>query len=201
MQAETRSPGTGRGASITGIVVAYGIKYLAGGLLAFTILATFAALILIYLTVVGEEMPWLQYISFLLPLDETGSGTLNEADILRVYAFLATIGFLLSEGYRRLKRLVTRKAQGNMQQGISFGRYILRSFMRGLIVISGIFGLAAIVLPFSAIAGESGPLSMYLVLGSFYGTAVFFYVIFSAIDHTANLVISMLKSRLHSHHP
>ena len=59
MQAETKSPGAGRGASITGIVVAYGIKYLAGGLLAFTILATFAAVMFIYLTVVGEEMPWL----------------------------------------------------------------------------------------------------------------------------------------------
>ena len=178
---------------ILGIILAYVMKYLANGLLAFTILSTFGALMIGYISIIGEDMPFLRYIDFLLPLDDTGSGTLHGGDILRVFSYLATITFGLSEAFRAIKRLLFPNARTTGD--VTFTMALKRSVLISLLIITIIFALAAIAMPFAPLSENTTPLEMYIVLGAFYATAIFFYGLFKTIDTIADIVIMALRSR------
>jgi len=178
---------------ILGIILAYVMKYLANGLLAFTILTTFGALMITYISVIGEDMSFLRYIRFLLPLDDTGSGTLHGGDILRVFSYFATITFGLSEAFRAIKRLLFPNARTTGE--ITFTTSLKRSVLSSLLIITIIFSVAVIATSLGPVSDNSAPLDMHIVLAVFYATAVFFYGIYKAIDTVATVMIMALRSR------
>src|SRR5512138_3924744 len=100
-----------RSVGIAAAVIGYVIKFTACSFLTPVILITFGALMFIYLTVIGPEMPFLQYLSFLLPIDGRGNATLDGNDILNAFGVVTMAFFLVSVAGRWLLRVLKRVAK------------------------------------------------------------------------------------------
>ena len=73
--------------------IGFVVKYIAYGFLTPVVLITFAALMFAYLNIVGNELPFFQYYSFLLPTRADGTAHLDENDILGFYNALTALFF------------------------------------------------------------------------------------------------------------
>src|SRR5512147_2021326 len=84
---------------LAGLIVAgvgYAVKFIAYSFLTPVVLMTFAALIFIYITLAGPEIPFFRYLAFLLPIDGRGNATINADDIMHAFGLLTMALFLLS---------------------------------------------------------------------------------------------------------
>jgi len=183
------------------VALAYLIRWIAYNVFTATILTVFSALVFIYITLIGPELPFLQHISFLIPNNSRQGITLDEQDILRLYSTLATILFVLSIIGRKLhevlKRLLQHSAQPEQESTVEGEtiqplRSVLLHSKRRLItsslVITLVFLVSFIAIPFANMAAGESTLTLYLVFAVFYIIALVSNALYIGIDSLANIV-------------
>lgn len=183
------------------VALAYLIRWIAYNIFTATILTVFSALVFIYITMIGPEMPFLQYISFLIPNSSRQGITLDERDILRLYGTLATILFVLSIIGRKLrevlKRLLQHSAQPEQEDMVegeaihplrSVLLYSKRRLITSSLVITFVYLVSFIAIPFANMAEGESPFLLYLVFAVFYIIAMVSNTLYIGIDSLANIV-------------
>ncbi len=186
---------------------AYGVKYLAYNFLSATVLLTFGALMTTYLTLFGPEMPWLQYLSVIIPIDGNGNALLDESHILRVFTPVA-LGLLaasiVGRGLKRvLKRLFRSKADvepGEVDTRPTWGP--VSSAKKHLLInglmINVIYLVLIIVLPFAKLSEGSNLVSMYTIFIIFYLIAMVSMAIYVVIDTLSEWILRWGASNINT---
>ena len=179
------------------VLFAYMLKYLVYGFLTAAVLLTFSATMIIYTTVWGSNLPFLQYLSFILPIDAEGNAHLDGNDIMRVFSLLTLIIMILSEAARAIMGRL-RPSSNNIKKGS--GRRIwnlyVRDMMIGFIVITMIFLITAFVLPFAELTWNTSLIEMYGVVGIFYLIAIISNAIFSVVNNIAEGILGKIRSEI-----
>jgi len=187
-------------------------SYLIGGsgyfFLTATILLTFGVLVFDYISILGPEMPFLKYFSFLVPSGSTENIHIDEGDMMWAYSLLSVVLYLLSlagKGFvRLLKRLfhLTGDAGNAEEDNIGIGHLVKRAataFLRNLlissVVILLVFITAFIALPFTPMEDGSSLGLMYLIFGFFLVIDLLSNVVFLAIDGASGLLQEWANSQ------
>ncbi len=197
---------------LTGILTAvfgYVIKFMAYGFLTPVVLMTFAALLFVYITLVGPELPFLRYVSFLLPIDGRGNATINGNDIMNAFGLITMLFFVLSVigGWllRVLKRVARRVVQPGSGVGIEEGSIfsnqnpltsLKRRLIAGSIVITVIYLVLFAVIPFARMAEGTSSGTMYVVFVIFYIAAMISNAVYVGIDSLSGLVLGWAWARV-----
>ncbi len=182
------------------VLLGYIVKFLAYGFMTPVVLMTFAALVFVYITVVGPELPFLQYLSFILPIDKRGNASLNADDIMNAFGLLTMAFFVLSVAggwfLRVLKRTVKRifepgseMDEGNMSSNQNPLSIIKRRLIVSVIVITVIYLVLFAVIPFARMAEGTSYLAMYPLFVVFYIVIMISNVIHIGIDTLSDLVL------------
>ena len=187
----------------------YVIKFIAYNFLTPVVLMTFAALMFAYITFAGPEIPFIQYISFLLPIDGRGNASIDEEDIMKAFGLLTMMFFVLSVigGWliRVLKHSVRRLFQPDTEAGadenIASGNQnpvssAKRRLIIGSIVIVIIFLIVFISIPFARMAEGTSSLAMYPLFAVFGVIAMISNAIYIGIDILSDLVLGWAWSRV-----
>jgi hypothetical protein len=164
------------------------LKFAACDILTIPVALTFGAAMIAYLITFGPEIPILQYLSDVLPIDSSGSITLDKTDVMRIYTLvtggllvLSLLGKGLLWGLRQLIKKKSRsevKRRRPIQNAVVIG---VRRFVVSTVVITAINLTLFIALPFANNEGTS-LLVMYLVAGPFYVVAVLMNTIYIMLD-------------------
>lgn len=183
------------------VALAYSIRWIAYNIFTATILTVFSALIFIYITVIGPEMPFLRHIAFLIPNNMRQSTTLDENDILRLYSILATILFVLSIIGRKLREALERRRKHSTQmeqaeasdgdtvhplRGVL--QYSKRRFVTSSVVITLVYLAAFITIPSARMAAGENAMTLYPIFVIFYIIAMVSNTLYIGIDSLANIV-------------
>jgi hypothetical protein len=179
------------------------VKYMAYGFMTAVVLLTFAALMFDYITIRGPGVPFVRYISFLLPIDPRGNATLDEGDVMQAYALLTAILLALSLMGKGLIWIFKRATGGLFSRDEERGpsaqnnsviasvfRTAWRQFLFSFAIISLPFLVAFFVIPIAPLADPGELVPMYVIFGLFYVIAVAANAITVAIDSIANLLLS-----------
>jgi hypothetical protein len=198
-----------RSVGIAAAVVGYVIKFTACSFLTPVILITFGALMFIYLTLVGPEMPFLKYLAFLLPIDGRGNATLDENDILNAFGLLTMAFFLLSVAGRWFLRLLKRVARRILrpeseveaeEASLLPNQNPLTSLKRrlivGSVVITLIYLVLFIVIPSARLAEGTSVLWMYAIFALFYAITMVANAFYTGIDILSDMVLGWGWSRV-----
>lgn len=183
------------------VALAYLIRWVAYNIFTATILTVFSALVFIYITVIGPEVPFLQHIAFLIPNNSRQGVTLDENDILRLYSTLATILFVLSIIGRKLREALERRRKHSTpieQEEASDGdvvhplrsvfQYTKRRFITSSLVITFVYLVAFIVIPSARMAAGENAMTLYPIFVIFYIIAMISNTLYIGIDSLANIV-------------
>lgn len=163
-------------------IFAYVLKYLAYGFLTYSVLSTFTATMIIYTTIWGSDIPFLQHLSFIIPIDIEGNASLDADDIMRAFSFLTLIFLVIIEVSKAIKGKVVPSSKEPDQE---IRNPLLRGMMPTFIIITLIFVITALVLPFSDLAEGTSLFAMYGVVTLFYVMAVVSGVIYTVINNKA----------------
>ncbi len=188
---------------IKGIVVVicgYIVKFMAYGFMTPVVLMTFAALVFVYITLVGPELPFLQYLSFILPIDKRGNASLNGDDIMNAFGLLTMAFFVISVAGGWLLRLLKRVAQrifqpgSEVEEGNTYSNQnplsiIKRRLIVSIIVITVIYLVLFAVIPFARMAEGTSYLAMYPLFVVFYIVIMISNVIHIGIDTLSDMVL------------
>ena len=193
--------------ALTAVVFGYIVKFMAYGFLTPVVLMTFTALLFVYITLVGPELPFLQYLSFILPIDRRGNASIDGEDIMNAFGLLTMAFFLLSLiggwSIRILKRVAKRVFQpeseveeGNIPSNQNPLASIKRRLIVGSIVITIIYLVLFAVIPFARMAEGTSLLAMYLVFIVFYIVIMVSNVIHIGIDTLSDMVLGWGLARV-----
>ena len=187
----------------------YTIKFMAYGFLTPVVLLTFAALMFAYITLVGPEVPFFQYLSPILPVDARGNASIDEDDIMKAFGFLTMTFFVLSLAggwlIRVLKRVAKRIFQteseveaeeGNIPSNQNPLSSAKRRLIVGSIVITIVFLALFAVIPFARMAEGTSSLAMYLLFAVFYIIAMVSNAFYIGIDSLSDLALGWAWSRV-----
>lgn len=184
----------------------YVVKYIAYNFLTPVVLMTFAAVMFAYLTYVGSELPFFNYYSFLLPIDETGRAHLDENDIMRFFNILTVLFFLFSiivgwvwQLLRQAKKRIFAselEADGTASVSPTLFSSLKRRFIINSIVISAVYLAVFAGIPFAKMENETSPFSGYLVFIVFYIIALVSNAIFVGVDSLSNLMLGWAWPRV-----
>lgn len=190
-------------------VLGYVMKFIACSVLTAAVLMTFAALLTTYIITVGPEMPFLQYLSFILPIDPRGNASINEDDIMRVYGVFAMVLFVLSVAggwlVRVLKQTVERifrpdiEVEANADNVPSSGNLfssVKRRLLVSSIVITTIYLVLFSAIPSAHMAEGTSAVTMYTVFIAFYVIAMVSNAIYIGIDSLSALVLGWAWPRV-----
>lgn len=189
-------------------VLGYAIKFIAYNFLTPVILLSFAALMFAYITLVGPEMPFLRYLSFLLPVSGRGNASINEEDIMKVYGFLTMALFVLSVAGGWLIRVLTRavkrafqsELEGGAADSVPVSQNLLSSGKRRLLIsniaIAIIYLIVFAVIPFARMAEGTNFLAMYPLFVVFGVIAVVSNAIYIGIDSLSEFVLGWAWARV-----
>jgi len=196
-------------AALSAAAFGYVVKFMAYSIFTAAVLMTFAALMTAYIILVGPEMPFLQYLSFVLPIDARGNASIDGDDIMRVYGLLAMALFVLSVTGGWLMRVLKRAAKQIFQSepevesesgNIPASRNLLSSSKRRLIVssvvITTIYLVLFLVIPSADMAEGTSFLTMYAVFAVFYVIALATNAIYIGIDGLSDMVLGWAWSRV-----
>ncbi len=178
------------------------VKYIAYNFFTPVVLLTFAAVATAYIMVAGPQVPFLQYVSFLLPIDRSGNANIDGSDVLRLYNGLTGIFFVLSligsGAMWLLRRVRSQMLPGEpgaqpLPQGSSPTRYWLSvlkgRLVIGSLVISMIYLVLFLVLPAARLSEGTSLGTMYVICVVFYGIALVSNAIYVGIDTLSNGVL------------
>lgn len=176
------------------VVFAYGLKYLAYGFLTLAVLPTFTATMIIYTTIWGSDLQFLQYLSFILPIDAEGNAHLVADDIMRVFSLLTLVILVFFEAARTIKRRLRPSRGEESGQGI---RDILVKYLKpSFIIITIIFVITALILPFSDLAGDTSLTGMYGLVAFFYVMAIVSNAIYTVLNNRAERILGKANSKI-----
>lgn len=192
---------------LTALVIAvfgYAIKFVAYNFLTPVVLLSFAALMFTYITFVGPEIPFLQYVSFLLPIDGRGNASIDEDDIMKAFGALTLVFFLLSVigGWllRILKRVfrpaeagIDENSASTNQNPISCAK---RRLIPGSIGIIIVFLIVFIAIPFARMAEGTSFLAMYPLFAIFGVIAMVSNAIYIGVDILSDIVLGWAWTRV-----
>ncbi len=189
------------------VIFGYIVKFMAYGFLTPAVLMTFAALMFVYITLVGPELPFLHYLTFLLPIDGRGNASLNGNDIMNAFGLITMAFFVLSVigGWllRVLRRAVKRISQPGSEveeDNIPSNQNVLSILKRRLIgssiVITVIFLVVFVVIPFARMAEGTSFLGMYPIFVIFYIVAMIANVIYIVVEMFSDVVLGWAWSRV-----
>ncbi len=180
------------------IAAAFGylIKFMAYGFLTPVVLMTFAALVFVYITLVGPELPFLKYVSFLLPVDRRGNASINGDDIMNAFGIITMTLFLLSVIggwlWRTLKRIVRPESEeGNSAVNQNPLSSIKRRLIGTSIVITLIYLILFAVIPLARMAEGESSLGLYPVFIVFYIVIMVSNVIHIGIDTLSDVILGL----------
>ncbi len=187
----------------------YVIKFIAYNFLTPAVLLSFAALMFTYITFVGPEIPFLQYLSFMLPIDARGNASIDENDIMKAFGLLTLVLFGLSVIGGWLIRLLKRSAGRIFQPDIEAGAdenmvpasqnpfsSAKRRLIIGSIVITIIYLVLFIAIPFARMAEGTSSLAMYPLFAVFGVIAIISNAIYIGIDLLSDIVLGWAWSRV-----
>ncbi|HMB25330.1 MAG: hypothetical protein ACM33V_08615 [Chloroflexota bacterium] len=188
-------------AGISAVVFGYIVKFVAYSALTAAVLMTFAALVAAYIIIMGPEVPFLQHLSFILPTDARGNITIDEDDIMQVYGILSMILFVLSVAGGWLVRILKRaiRQMSHPDEGEAQPENILpnqnpfssgkRRIIGGSLVITLIYLVFFVVIPFARMAQGASHMGMYLVCVVFYIVALVSNAIYTVVDSLSELAL------------
>ena len=159
-------------------ILSYVINYISCGFLTPVILLTLAAIVFSYTAFTDPQTSFLSHYTSLLPAKSGQSVRLNGDDIMRIYGIVTTALFVLSVVPTGLKRVLRRlkrptppmidseaseveEANSNrpgFSQVINRRRLIVTS-----IVITAIFALSLIMIPFAHLAVGESEVTWYII--------------------------------------
>ncbi len=179
----------------------YAVKFTAYGILTAAVLMTFAALMFVYITLVGPEVPFIRYLSFVLPVDARGNASINGDDIMRVYGLFTLVLFGLSVAGGWLVRIIKRtarrifqpEAEDASEESSVLNQNPLSSAKRRLlvssIVITVIYLIVFIAIPSARMAEGTSNWAMYPIFVVFYIIAMISNAIYIGIDSLSDLML------------
>ncbi|HEX2996919.1 MAG TPA: hypothetical protein VHP14_19005 [Anaerolineales bacterium] len=188
-------------AGIGAVVLGYIVKFMAYSVLTTAVLVTFSALVAAYIIIMGPEIPFLQYLAFMLPIDARGNATIDEDDIMQIYGMISMILFVLSIAGGWLMSVLKRtlKQMSHLDEGESEPESILpnqnliSSGKRKLIVasalITAIYLVLFVAIPFARMAQGTSHMGMFLVCVVFYIVALISNAIYTVVDSLSELAL------------
>ena len=185
----------------------YLVKYFAYNFLTPVVLITFAALMFVYITLVGPEIPFYKYISFLFPNDYRGNATIDEEDIMRAFNLLTFVFFIFSIVGGWLLRLFKRAKEqmlGSEEQIQAAGAAvpasrswlatIKRRFIINSLAITVVYLVVFIAIPLAGFSEGTSPWQPYLIFIVFYVIAMVSDTIYIGIDSLSNAMLGWAMS-------
>jgi hypothetical protein len=193
--------------ALTAVVFGYIVKFMAYGFLTPVVLMTFAALVFVYITLAGPELPFLQYLSFMLPIDGRGNASIDGNDIMNAFGLLTMTFFVLSLIGGWLIRILKRVAKRVFEPGsevdggnIFSNQNPLASIKRRLIVSSIVITIIYLVLfaviPLARMAEGTSFLAMYPLFVVFYIVIMVANAIYIGIDTLSDIVLGWAWSKV-----
>lgn len=191
---------------ISRTLITWGLGYLmklfAYYFLSGMVLLTLTAFIAAYIIIIGPEMPFLKYFSFILPTDENGTVSMGTSDFMRLYNFMTLALFLLSTIGRRVMLSVKRLLQSNSDDDRlvedeppirdTFWQIKRRFFVNSLI-ITGIYMVSFFAFPFANLAEGTSLLLPYVILATFYIFAMMSNVLYVLLDSASNNILATVS--------
>jgi hypothetical protein len=188
----------------------YLVKYIAYGFLTPVILLTFSAFVFDYIAIQGPELPFLQYFTSILPINSGGTMHLNTDDIMLGYGSLTTALFLLSiigKGLMRILGYLKERTFPSDAKNDSDGEEVLsgqtllshtikRRLIISSIVITAVFAVSIIVIPFAPLAKGESKLTWYVIFIVFYVIALIFNAIYTGIDSLSDKMFRWTTSNI-----
>jgi hypothetical protein len=182
--------------------VAYVVKYIAYGFLTPAILLTFAAIVFDYIAIAGPELPFLRYFSSLMPATSGEAIHFNTDDLMLGYGSLTTGLFLLSILGNGLLRLIRSLKERTAPQDAKTGtegdeatpdrtpllQPVKRRLIISSIVITAIFAVSLISIPFAPLGEGENPLAWYVIFIVIYIIALISYAIYAVIDSVSDRI-------------
>ncbi len=189
---------------LTALVAAafgYLIKFTAYGFLTPVVLMTFAALVFVYVTLVGPELPFLKYVSFLLPVDRRGNASINGDDIMNAFGIITMVLFVVSVIggwlWRALKRIVRPESEeGNGAVNQNPLSSIKRRLIGSSIVITLIYLVLFAVIPLARMAEGARSRGLYPVFIVFYIVIMVSNAIHIGIDTLSDVILGWAWTRM-----
>lgn len=191
---------------ISRTLITWGLGYLmklfAYYFLSGMVLLTLTAFIAAYIIIIGPEMPFLKYFSFILPTDENGTVSMGTSDFMRLYNFMTLALFLLSTIGRRVMLSVKRLLQSSDDDDRlvedeppirdTFWQIKRRFFVNSLI-ITGIYMVSFFAFPFANLAEGTSLLLPYAILATFYIFAMMSNVLYVLLDSASNNILATVS--------
>jgi hypothetical protein len=173
-------------------LMAMGLKYLAYNLLTATVSATFVAMLMIYITIWGPELPFLESLSSLFQTDfSTFSG--DQHDLMRIYSAVSLIHLALKESARAIAAKLWPRLRKGSDQWEMENR--ARSQKAGFAIITSVFVINALILPYVPVSNDTSSIAMYAVMFVIYLIAIITHAGYTTIDKTADQILVKLKSK------
>lgn len=178
--------------------VGYLIKLFAYSFLTGMVVSTFGALIAAYIIIFGPEMPFLKYFSFILPIDENGTGSINEGDLMRLYSFMTLIFFLVSIIGKQMLLSAKRfflstdddeELYENEPPNQTIFSQIMRRFLINAFFITWAYLIVAVAFPFAKLSEGTTLPMIYIIFAIFYAIAMASNALFVLVDSLSNYVL------------
>jgi len=159
-------------------IISYVIDYMACGFLTPVVLLTLASIVFSYTAVTDPGLPFMRHFNSMMPINSGESIRLNGDDIMRGYFTVTTVLFLLSvigaQLRRFLRRLNKRTSSLDPEEGSdgnealanrsSFSQPInKRRLIITSIVITAIFAVSIIMIPFAHLAEGEHKVTWYVI--------------------------------------
>jgi len=164
-------------------IFGYGLRYISYSFLAGAVLPTFTALMIIFLTIIGPELPLPDSFSYTYRSEFSRGIKLDETDIMRIYGILSMVTFVLLEGFRAGVGKI-RDLMG-IDQRERQSHSILRPLFITSLIISFFFASAVVALPSADLAEDTSLTSFYWIVAGFYAVAMVSNTIFTTLNWLA----------------
>jgi len=146
------------------------------------------------MTIWGSDMAFLRYLSFILPIDAQGNARLDGQDVMRVFSLLSLIALALVQAAGAIGRWLRRDAGEASRKS---ARSSLAPGLRvWILIISVIFGITALVLPFADLAEGTSLISMYGMTSLFYVMAIVSNTGFILLNNVADDLLARVRTGL-----
>jgi hypothetical protein len=174
-------------AKISLLIQTYFIKYIAYSALTFAVGSILSIILVILITISGPNLsfPFLKYFSFLVPVINQESFSLNLDDIMKIYLYLTLILIIIIEIAKYLLKKIF-----NLKITISFAKELIINAA----IITIVYLIAILIIPQMKIAAGQDRNGFYLIFIIFYFVAL----ITSSIYLTLNKITDKLYSLLNN---
>jgi hypothetical protein len=198
-----------RSAALLVAALGYVIKFIAYNFLTPVVLLSFAALIFTYINLVGPEIPFFRYLSFLLPIDARGNASIDENDIMKAFGIITLVLFVLAVASGWLLRVLKGAFRRILQPDAEVeppGDHLFsdqnplssakRRLILSSIVITVIYLVVFLAIPSARMAAGTSTAAMYPIFVVFYVIAMISNVIYIVVDILSGMVLGWAWSRV-----